>query len=156
MTKCFVPIRNARRLLSGVMGCLLLFSPAASAAASAKDASGSIRFASCSFFESYRLKLVGFQTAGAERALEFKIPEVSWLQREKGWIEAEATVGCGPRAECELYGRGRIQVRHVSLGRGERLKSVSGKFEVTFRDGRKTEGNFTARFIKPSKLPICE
>jgi hypothetical protein len=38
---------------------------------SATDASGKIGPASCSFDERYSLKLVGFETQGLERALEF-------------------------------------------------------------------------------------
>ena len=130
---------------------LLLFIPPASA----RDVSGSIRFASCSFSERYRLNLVGFQTEGAERALEFKVPGVL-LEPEKDGIEVPVTVDCARAAQCEIFGRGRIQMLRVSHGWRGSLKSISGEFVVTFNDGRKIEGNFTAKYVKPSKLAICE
>ena len=152
MPECTVPIRNALPLLRCVIGCLLLFIPTASA----RDASGSIRFASCSFFERYRLKLVGFQTEGVEKALEFKIPDEGVLEREKDWIEVPATVECAQSAHCEIFGPGKIQIRRVSHGWRGSLKSISGKFVVTFNDGRKIEVYFTAKYVKPSTLAICE
>ena len=145
-----VLILNGMPFLRCVICCLLLFIPPAFA----RDASGSIRFASCSFSESYRLKLVGFQTEGVERALEFKVPDV--LEREKDWIEVPAMVECAQSAQCEVFARGKIQILRVSHGWRGSLKSISGKFVVTFNDGRKIEGNFTAKYVKPSTLVICE
>lgn len=148
MLECSVPIRKwADRIC-----CLLLFIPPASAT----DVSGSISFASCSFFERYHLKLVGFQTEGVERALEFKIPDEHVLQREKDWIEVPATVECAKSAQCEIFGRGKIQILRLSHGWRGSLKSISGKFLVTFNDGREIEGNFTAKYVKPSTIAICE
>ncbi len=123
--------------------------------ASARDASGSIRFASCSFSERYLLILVGFQTDGAERALEFKVPGVR-LEPEEDGIQVPVTVDCARSAQCEIFVRGRIQMLRVSRGWRGSLKSISGKFVVTFNDGRKIEGSYTAKYVKPSKLAICE
>jgi hypothetical protein len=114
-----------------------------------------MRLASCSFFERYRLTLVGFQTQGLEKALEFEVPDENVLEREKDWIEVPATVECARAAQCELFARGKIQVLRMSHGwRG--LKSISGKFVVTFNDGKKIEGDFSAKFVKPSAQQICE
>jgi hypothetical protein len=150
MPESSLPIRNGLPVLERVICCLLLFVPATSA----KDVSGSIKFASCSFFERYRLKLVGLQTEGVEKALEFKIPDV--LAREKDWIEVPATVECATSAPCEIFGQGKIQILRVSHGWRGSLKSISGKFMVTFNDGRQIEGGFTAKYVKPSALAICE
>jgi hypothetical protein len=120
------------------------------------DASGSMRLASCSFSERYRLKLVGFQTEGLEKAIEFKVPDEVFLEQEKDWIEVPATVECAQSAQCEIFGRGKIQILRVSHGWRGRLKSISGKFVVTFNDGRKIEGNFSAKYVKPSTPQICE
>jgi hypothetical protein len=152
MPECSVPIRNGLAMLRCVICCLLLFIPSASAT----DASGSMRLASCSFFERYRLKLVGFQTEGSEKALEFNIPSESVLEQEKDWIEVPATVECAQSAQCEIFARGKIQILRVSHGWRGSLKSISGKFVVTFNDGRKIEGNFGAKYVKPSTLWICE
>ncbi len=144
-----VPIRNRLTVLTPGI-CLLLLIPTASA----RDVSSSIRFASCSFPERYTLKVVGFQTAGVEKTLEFKLPDV--LEQERDWIEVPAAVECAPSAECEFFGRGKVQIVRVSHGWRGRLKSISGKFVVTFNGGSKIDGNFTAKYIKPATLPICE
>lgn len=115
-----------------------------------------MRLASCSFFARYRLKLTGFQTDGSEKALEFNLPDESVLEREKDWIQVDATVDCDDPAQCEIFGMGKIQILRVSHGRRGGLKSISGKFLVTFHDGRTIEGNFTAKYVKPSTRPICE
>jgi hypothetical protein len=128
---------------------LLLIPPA-----SASDGSGSIKFASCSFSERYLLRLVGFQTGGTERSLEFKVPDV--LERERDWIEVPATVECVQSAPCEIFGRGKIQIQGASHGWRGSLKSISGKFVVTFIDGKKIEGNFAAKYVKPPTPVICE
>ncbi len=115
-----------------------------------------MRLASCSFFERYRLTLVGFQTQGSEKALEFKVPDESVLQREKDWIEVDATVECARATQCELFGQGKIQVSRMSYGPRGSLKTISGKFVVTFNDGRKIEGDFNAKIARPSTPQICE
>lgn len=151
MPECSVSIRNGLPFfLRRVICCLLLLMPPAFA----RDASGSIRFASCSFSDRYRLKLVGFQTEGVERSLEFEVPDV--LEREKDWIEVPATAECAQSAQCEIFARGKIQILRVAHGWSGSLKSISGKFVVTFNDGRKIEGIFTAKYVKPSTLAICE
>ena len=142
-----------RRMIPGLsLVCLSLLAPPASAT----DGSGSLRLVSCSFFERYRLKLTGFQTNGSEKALEFNLPDESVLEQERDWVEVDATVDCGDPAQCELFGRGQIRILRVSHGWRGGLKSISGKFVVAFRDGRKIEGNFTAKYVKPSPPRICE
>jgi hypothetical protein len=145
-------IRNRPALLRRTIWCLLLFIPPASVA----DARGSMTLASCSFFERYRLTLVGFQTDGLEKALEFKVPDEFVLAREKDWIEVPATVECARAAQCELFARGKIQVLRVSRGWRGSLKSISGRFVVKLIDGRRIEGDFGAKFAKPSAPWICE
>jgi hypothetical protein len=147
-----VPIRNGQALLRRLTCCLLLFIPAASAT----DASGLMRPASCSFSERYRLRLIGFQTEGLEKALEFKVPDEFVLEREKDWIDVPLTVECVPSAQCEILARSKIQILRVSHDWRGSLKSVSGKFVVRLNDGRKIEGNFNAKYVKPSTLSICE
>ena len=143
--------QTRNRLASSIL-CLLLIVPPASAV----DARGSMRFASCSFFERYRLTLVGFQTQRSEKALEFKVPDERILEQEKEWIEVPAMVECARAVQCEIFGQGKIQILRVSHGWKGGLKSVSGKFVVTFNDGRKIEGEFGAKSVKPSTQPICD
>ena len=150
MPECSVSIRNGLPFLGHVICCLLLLLPSASA----RGASGSIKFASCSFSERYLLRLDGFQTEGTEKALEFKLPDV--LEREKDWIESPATVECTQSRQCEIFGRGKVQILRVSHGWSGSLKSIFGKFVVTFMDGRKLEGNFTAKYVKPSTPVSCQ
>jgi hypothetical protein len=147
-----ISIRSGKTVLRRVICCLLLLVPRAFA----KDASGSLKFASCSFFERYRLRLVGFQSEGLEKVLEFKVPGEFVLERQKDWIEVPVTVECAPSAQCETFGRSKVQILRVSHGWRGSLKSISGKFAVTLNDGRKIEGNFNAKYVKPSMPWICE
>src|SRR5258708_7263254 len=138
MLECSFPIRNGLAFLRRIFWCLLLFIPPASAT----DASGSMRLASCDFFERYRLKLVGFQTEGMEKALEFKVPDEYVLEHEKDWIEVDGMVECTPSAQCQIFAPSKIQILRVSRGWRGSLKSISGKFVVTLNDGRKIQANF--------------
>jgi hypothetical protein len=115
-----------------------------------------MRFASCSFFERYNLKLVGFKTEGSEKLIELKVPDEWVLEHEKDWIEGSAMVECAPSSPCQIFARSRIQILHVSHGWRGSLKSISGKFAITLIDGRKIDGNFSAKYIKPPTLGICE
>ena len=135
-----------------VVCCVLSFIPLLCAT----DATGKLRLASCSPIEAYSLKLVGFETQGVEKAIEFKIPDVFVLEREKDWIEVPATLECAQSAACEMATRSKIQLLRVFHGWRGRLKSISGKFAVTVYDGRKIEGNFNATFVKPASRWICE
>jgi hypothetical protein len=126
-------VGQARNRLALSIWCLLLFIPPASGA----DARGSMRLASCSFFKRYRLTLVGFQTQGSEKALEFNVPDESVLEREKDWIEVDATVE-----------RAGDSLRTLWAGQDSGV--------VAFNDGRKIEGDFSAKFAKPAAPQICE
>lgn len=145
-------VGQTRNRLALSIWCLLLLIPPAHGA----DARGSMRLASCSLFDRYRLTLVGFQTQGSETALEFSVPDESVLEREKDWIAVDATVECARATRCELFGQGKIQILRMFHGRRGSLKSIFGKFVVTFSDGRKIEGDFSAKFTTPSAPQICE
>jgi hypothetical protein len=96
-----------------------------------------------------------FSNGGQETALEFKLPSPYALRQEKDWIEVPVTVECEHSALCEIA-KGKIQISRLSHGWRGSLKSASGKFMVTINDGRKIEGNFTARYVNSSKKVICE
>ena len=110
----------------------------------------------CSLLREHRLKLVGFQAEGPENALEFRIPDESFLEREKDWIPGPVMVKCAQSSECDSFAQGRIQVLRVSRGWWGSVKSISGKFEAMLSDGRSIAGSFSANYVKPSKRWICE
>jgi hypothetical protein len=49
----------------------------------------------------------------------------------------------------------RIQVVHLSR-HWWRTMEMSGNFEIVFYDGRKLEGSFRAKYVKPRAELICE
>jgi hypothetical protein len=117
------------------------------------DATGSFAFASCSFLERYRLELVHFQKNELTKSLVFTIP--GNLELYKDWDVVTDGVECTSREHCEFGVTSKIQISHVSY-RGGTVGSLTGKFSISFRDGRKLEGSFSAKGVKPSTKIICE
>ena len=114
------------------------------------DATGSIRFKSCDLF-GLRLELARFQKKNLENALAFELPQA--LEPIKGeWIEVP--MDCPQHGRCETVS-GKIQILHVSYGR-RIVSAVSGNFAVSYIDGRKLEGSFSAKGIQPASDIICE
>ncbi len=67
---------------------------------------------------------------------------------------AEVQMDCPQRGRCETV-RGKIQILCVSQGR-RIVSALSGNFAVTYIDGRKLEGSFSAKGIQPAEEIICE
>jgi hypothetical protein len=81
-----------------------------------------------------------------------KIPVDRTLEHDKDWIDVPA-MECTGRDQCEVA-LGKIQiVRFWYLWRSIRLR---GNFVVDFKDGRKLEGSFKAKEIRPPQTIICE
>jgi hypothetical protein len=121
----------------------------------ASDATGSIRFASCSLTEAYRLKLVRFKQQKLAKALVLTLPTfLENLENEKEWIEVPGEE-CTAAGECRFVMKSKIQVLHVSF-RWRSVGAISGNFVTSFIDGRKLEGSFSAKGIKPMTEIICE
>jgi hypothetical protein len=118
-------------------------------AAQGSDATGAVRVVSCDFFERYRLELVRVQGKNMEKLLAFKLPGYIGSQREDEWIDGPG-MECTRLGECESVGGGRVRITHVSN------RSLTGNFVISFKDGRKLEGSFSAKWMKRPKDFICE
>ena len=127
--------------------CSFLFT---SQPANGSDATGFVRFESCTFFEMYRLEIMHYQGQNVEKTLTFKIPGYF----SKDWIEVPAMECDGPD-KCDFSAKSKVQILRASNGRGF-LKAISGNFAVEFNNGRKLEGSFRAKGIKPPQEIICE
>ena len=123
----------------------------------ASDATGSIRFASCSLSETYRLELVRFQKKKLAKTLVLTLPGFGFLEtpeNEKDWIEVQGEE-CAASGECRFVAKSKIQVLRVSF-RWRSVGAISGNFVTSFNDGRKLEGSFSVKGIKPTTEIICE
>lgn len=133
----------------------LLFSPHATGS----DATGTVRYYSCSQFRSYHLDLTRFKGRTQEKSIVFIIPGGGVLEQivhEKKWTAAEAMACAGPwPGVCESFVDSKIQTLRVTH-RWKRYREVSGNFAVEFQDGRKLKGSFTAKFKLPRKPYSCE
>ena len=121
------------------------------------DATGSIRFSSCSLSDTYRLELVRFQEKKLAKTLVLTLPNFAFLENlanGKGWIEVPGEE-CAASGECRFVMKSKIQVLRVSF-RWRSVGAISGNFAVSFNDGRKLEGSFSAKGIKPATEIICE
>ena len=72
----------------------------------------------------------------------------------KEWTRVEGLQCVGLNA-CDPIPYSRIRIVRVSHSRWRSMR-LSGDFEVRLSDGRKLEGSFEAKEIKPSKDVICE
>jgi hypothetical protein len=66
----------------------------------------------------------------------------------------DVDMDCPQRGRCETLS-GKIQILHVSYA-WRSVRAISGKFVVSYIDGRKLEGSFSAKGIKPATEIICE
>jgi hypothetical protein len=133
-----------------LLGCLSLF---ALHAADRSDATGSMSPVPCSLFYAYRLVLVRFQERILDRSIEFDLPS-DWRQkvRAKQWTEVGGRE-CSDQRQCEPAAEAKVQITRFPR-RG--TKTVSGQFVVLFRDGRKFEGSFQARYLWRPLPRNCE
>jgi hypothetical protein len=141
-------LHSGSALLRCVIGCSLLFTPPPTYGS---DATGTVRFVSCEVLNQLRLELVRFQKKNLENGLAFRLP-MNLETHKNEWMEVG--MDCPQRGRCETV-RGRIQILHVSYGR-RIVTALFGNFAVTYIDGRKLEGSFSAKGIQPSEEIICE
>ena len=123
--------------------------------ATGSDATGVVRFHSCSQFKFFRLDLTRFKGRVLDEANVFIIPGGWVLEHEKGWMAADAMACAGPwPGVCESFVDSKIQILRVTHRWGRHR--VSGNFAVEFQGGRKLKGSFTAKFKLPRKPIICD
>ena len=146
MPKYPLTSHSGSALLRCIIGCSLLLTPPPTYGS---DATGTVRFVSCDFWQ-YRLELIRFQKRNLENGLAFKLP--GYLETNKEWMEVP--MDCPQRGRCETVS-GKIQILHVSYGRRS-VSALSGNFAVSYVDGRKLEGSFSAKGIQPATEIICE
>ena len=135
--------------LRRIIWFLLVFaSPALSVDGS--DATGFIRFANCNVSNQYRLTLLRYRKQKLKKAIVLEIPsEWGLAELTKDWLEVDGKqcLGDGP---CEVVAS---KIRDVHFQGGH---AVSGSFAVVVEDGRKLQGTFQAKYIKPLTRIICE
>jgi len=123
------------------------------------DATGSIRFARCSFSEAYRLELVRVQKKMLAKPLVLTLPSGPFLknlEKERVWIEVPGEE-CTGSGGCRFVMKSKIQILHVSFfSESWIVSAISGNFQVSFSDGRKIDGSFSANGVKPATEIICE
>ena|SRR5271165_2260232 len=100
----------------------------------------------CGVFQ-YLLEITNYQGHRLEKPIQFNVLGESSLQLYPNqWVDS-------PRADNAKSSR--VQIVHVSR-HWWRTMEMSGSFEIVFDDGRKLEGPFKAKYVKPPRLVICE
>lgn len=139
-------------MLRRIIACLFV---CASLPAYGSDATGFFRFGSCTYFETYRLELVRFHKQKPEKSMVFMLPGDWTLERwSKEW-SATPAMECTPSGQCEAAPRSAINISRVSRRWGA-IRAISGSFAIQSKDGKRIEGSFRAKFIKPATKIICE
>ena len=124
-----------------VFGALLLTLPAF-----ASDAIG-VLHPTCGFPYQYILEITDYRGHRLEKAIQFEVLGDYGLRLYMNeWVESRRPTDAMSS---------RIQIVHVSRHWWRPMK-ISGNFEIIFRDGRKLEGPFKAKYVKPPSLLICE
>lgn len=124
--------------------CALLTS---SAHAFGADATGVLR-PTCEYVYRYLLDIKTFRGHRFEKPIRFQVLGDYGLKLHANqWVNS-------PRNDDAQSSR--IQVVHLSR-HWWRTMEMSGNFEIVFADGRKLEGSFKAKYVKPPGGPfICE
>jgi hypothetical protein len=127
---------------------LLAFAPAFGS-----DASGVIH-PTCDLPSGYQLDLTNYGQHRLEKTIRFRIYGVVGPQMfPNKWLDIHG-VECGEADPCAAY-FSRIQILHLSYDRGQMLR-LSGNVTLILDGGRKLEGSFTAKYVKPPQPLICE
>jgi hypothetical protein len=110
------------------------------------DATGVLHPA-CGFPYQYLLDITNFRGHRLEKTIRFKVLGEYGLQLGANqWVDS-------PRDDDAKSSR--IQVVHLSRHWWRTLE-MSGNFEIVFLDGRKLEGSFKAKYVKPPGQFICD
>jgi hypothetical protein len=122
--------------------CALLLTPRAFAS----DAIG-VLHPTCGFPYQYILEITNYRGHRLEQTIRFKVLGDYGLQLEANqWVDS-------PRDDDAKSSR--VQIVHVSRHWWQTME-MSGNFEIVFTDGRKLEGPFRAKYVKPPHPVICE
>jgi len=101
----------------------------------------------CGFPYQYLLEITNYQGHRLEKRLQFKVLGESGIQLYANqWVDS-------PRQDDAKSSR--IQIVHLSRHWWQTM-AIAGNFEIVFEDGRKLEGSFKAKYVKPRGLFICE
>jgi hypothetical protein len=118
-----------------------------------REARGVFRFQSCEVARQYRLTLTQSPKQQASNVIELDLPHDWGLENlTKDWLEVTGWA-CKGEGQCESIAG---KIRNVHLHGWRSLNGISGEFAVEFRDGRKLEGAFRAKYIKPASEIVCE
>ncbi len=127
---------------SGVLCALVL----SSLPAFGSDAIGLLH-PTCGFPYGYLLEITSYRGQRLPEPIRFQVMGEPALQSYLGQWDA-------PPSNDDAKFR-RIQVLHVSHHWG-RAMEMTGNFVIEFEDGRKMEGSFRAKLVKPPEVLICE
>jgi len=123
--------------------CALLMS---SVRAFGVDATGVLR-PECGLPYQYLLDITNFRGHRLGRTIQFQVLGDYGLQLHANqWVDS-------PRQDDAKLSR--IQIVHLSR-HWWRTMEMSGNFVIVFADGRKLEGSFKAKYVKPPGPFICE
>jgi hypothetical protein len=111
------------------------------------DATGVIH-PTCDLPYGYQIELTNYGQHRLEKTIRFKA-----LGEIGQWLD-ELGMDCGAADPCAAY-FSRIQVLRVSRQRGQ-IQRMSGNVTIILNGGRKLEGSFVAKFVKPPRPLICE
>jgi len=101
----------------------------------------------CGFPYQYILEITDYRGHRLEETIKLKVLGDYPLQLEGGqWVDS-------PRDDDAKSSR--IQIVHVSRHRWRTMEML-GNFEIVLIDGRRLEGSFKAKYVKPQGLFICE
>jgi hypothetical protein len=118
----------------------------------AADATGEVRFKSCSPADFYRLDLVRLRGHKLEHSISCALPDLDWALPNMKSLTAVPGIEC---LGCEELVDCKIQVLSTSRTSGA-FTFISGNFAVELRSGQKVNGSFAAKFIKYPRRIICE
>lgn len=134
--------RRTKVRTGGIFGALL----PVSVNALGSDARG-VLHPLCGFPYQYLFDITEFRGRRLEKPIHFKVLGEYGLQLEpNAWVDS-------PRDDDAKLSR--VQVVHLSHHWWRTLE-MSGNFVIVFGDGKKLEGSFDAKYVKPPGEFVCE
>lgn len=127
----------------------------------AADAVGFIRPENCNEFVGTSIYLQKLRDRKLSRTIVLKVPSVYLLETWPGdWFDVPG-MECATASQCVNASHSKVRISRVSEARSVPLfkktpSAVEGSFSIEFRDGRRIEGSFKAKFRRPEKPMICE
>jgi hypothetical protein len=131
---------------SSLICALLCMLPLSSVIAFGSDATGTL-YPTCDFAYPYLLDLTTFRGHRLEKAIEFHVlGEYGFQLYANQWVDSRSP------GDARVS---RIQIVSMS-SHWWRAMVMSGNFIVEFTDGKRLEGSFRAKYVKPPGDFICE